>query len=159
MVLTCCGEFASLAKFAVAIGNWVDPTPVTRTFSCALAAPPTAIRHDATSVRRPSLVIKLMLYGFPKNGFTKTSRQQRDRKTPNSFPSMPRPTRRGVCRQRTVKLLQSTCRTQRNQKAFRRLAVGVQRHRIGALNGPQRGGVPRGIAAATGDRRAQQGAG
>src|ERR1700761_8636790 len=90
IVLTCCGELASLAKFAVAIGNWVDPTPVTRTLSCALAAPPTAIRHDATSVRRPSLVIKLMLYGFPKNGFTNTSRQQTDPQAPNSFPGAPR---------------------------------------------------------------------
>src|SRR6201996_6331060 len=86
IVLTCCGEFASLAKFAVAIGNWVDPTPVTRTLSCALAAPPTAIRHDATSVRRPSLVIKLMLYGFLKTVLLNTQRQQTDRKTAISFP-------------------------------------------------------------------------
>jgi len=27
---------------------------------------PAAIRHDATSVLRPSFVIKLMLYRFPK---------------------------------------------------------------------------------------------
>src|ERR1700744_1327643 len=81
IALICCGEFASLAKVAVAIGNWVDPTPVTRTLSCALAAPPTAIRHVATSVRRPSLVIKLMLYGFLKTVLLNTQRQQTDRKT------------------------------------------------------------------------------
>src|SRR6201996_4673149 len=86
IVLTCCGEFASLAKFAVAIGNWVDPTPVTRTLSCAWAAPPTAIRHDATSVRRPSLVIKLIVYKFPKIGCSNTPQLQTDRCEQKSFP-------------------------------------------------------------------------
>src|SRR6476620_8948712 len=65
MALTCCGEFASLAKLAVAIGNCVEPTPVTSTFSSACAVP-AAIRQDAISVLRPSFVIKLMLYTFPK---------------------------------------------------------------------------------------------
>jgi hypothetical protein len=65
MALTCCGEFASFAKFAVAIGNWVEPTPVTSTLSSACAVP-AAIRQDAMSVLRPSFVIKLMLYSFPK---------------------------------------------------------------------------------------------
>ena len=31
--VTCCGRFASFAKFAVAMGNWVDPTPVISTLT------------------------------------------------------------------------------------------------------------------------------
>src|SRR6202012_3067385 len=157
IVLTCCGEFASLAKFAVAIGNWVDPTPVTRTLSCAWAAPPTAIRNDATSVSRPSLVLKLMLYGFPKNGFNNASRQQTDPKRTDSFPSTPRWAGRGVCCQLTVKLLDSTGRAQRNQEVGRCLAIDVLWHRIGTLDGPQCGVVPCGGAAAARNRCAQQG--
>ncbi|EDT37671.1 hypothetical protein BamMEX5DRAFT_6546 [Burkholderia ambifaria MEX-5] len=59
--VTCCGRPASFAKFAVAMGNWVEPTPVISTLTCALAAPPAAIRHEATSALKPSFVINLML--------------------------------------------------------------------------------------------------
>ena len=44
--VTDCGKPPSLTKFAVAIGNCVDPTPVMSTLTCALAVLPAAIVRD-----------------------------------------------------------------------------------------------------------------
>jgi hypothetical protein len=48
------------------------------------------------------------------------------------------------------------CRTQRDRKAVRRLAVAVLRHRIRALDGAQRGVVPCLVSAASDHGRTQQ---
>src|SRR5579875_2263510 len=86
IALICCGELASLAKLAVAIGNCVEPTPVTSTFNWACAAVPAAIRQDATGVLRPSFVIKLMLFRFRKKRFQVSGECRTDPRLHDSFP-------------------------------------------------------------------------
>ncbi len=98
--VTCCGRLASLTKFAVAIGNWVEPTPVIRTFTCAWAAPPAAIRHEATSALKPSFVIKLMLL-VP----VCTLRNRRDSKIPDSFPVRRRECKRKCAHSAALKVI------------------------------------------------------